>query len=327
MRAVPVWPFALVGLLVSSTARAQTAAEPDPPVGPPSAEPVPAPVATIVTEPPAALVPETTRTPRIQLRHDLLTDVVATGVMAGSLISWGFLKADIGFKDCTICDGGPGETNGLDSFFRDSFKQRDGAPAATLSHVLSYGGGPVMGFALTIGVAAADKRIDEAPLNCLLVIEASLAAVIVKEGLTAFVRRERPEVHALEGEEKEKAALASGDPLESFPGGHTASIMAITASSAVISTMRGYRLAPLIWIVGTTLATTSMYLRIASDQHYFTDNVVGAVVGGLVGAAVPLIFHGRLKEQPSARTRFLGGAMLTSNAVPGGRTVGVGWAF
>ena len=328
LRAVTLWPFVLAALFVTSTVEAQTAPVAATPV-PPSPEPAvtePAVPEPAVPEPPAVPAVEPTRTPRIRLKHNLPVDMIATGAMGAALISWGFLKVNIGFKDCTICDGPPGETNALDGFFRDSLKQRDGAPAATLSHIISYGVGPAMGFALTIGAAAADNRIDEAPLNCLLVIEASLAAVIVKEGLTAFVRRERPFVHALEGEEKEKE-LARGDPLESFPGGHTASIMAITASSAVVSTMRGYRLAPLIWIIGSTIATTSMYLRIASDQHYFTDNVMGAVVGGVVGAAVPLLFHGRINDQPTAATRWLRGAMLTSNAVPGGRTVGLGWSF
>jgi membrane-associated phospholipid phosphatase len=133
-------------------------------------------------------------------------------------------------------------------------------------------------------------------------------------------------VHALEGDAK-KAALAEGDPLESFPGGHTASIMAITASTATIATLRGYRLAPLVWIIGSTLAVTSTYLRIAADQHYFTDNVAGAVIGGVVGAGVPLLFHRRVDERPSAATRWLRGATLTSSAVPGGRVVGLGWAF
>lgn len=281
------------------------------------------PAPEVVAPPPS---PNEPLTPRIALEHDLLVDGVATGAMGISLISWGFLKTNIGFKKCVICDGdAPGETNAIDDFFRTSLKRDDGTPAATASHIMSYGVGPAMGFALTIGAAAYDHRIDEAPLNCLLVIEASLAAVIMKEALTAFIRRERPEVHALEGEAKQEA-LSSGDPLESFPGGHTASIMAITASSAVVSTMRGYRLAPLIWIVGSTVATVSMYLRIAADQHYFTDNVAGAIVGGVVGAAVPLVFHGR-KDSPSPGTAWLRGAMLTSSAVPGGRTVGLGWAF
>ena len=33
------------------------------------------------------------------------------------------------------------------------------------------------------------------------------------------------------------------------------------------------------------------YLRIASDRHYFTDVMAGAVVGTAVGVGVPFLFH------------------------------------
>ena len=39
--------------------------------------------------------------------------------------------------------------------------------------------------------------------------------------------------------------------------------MAITAASATIATLRGYRLAPLVWIMGTTVGLTATYLRMA----------------------------------------------------------------
>lgn len=287
----------------------------------------PTPPATDITSPPAS--GDGPVTPRIELRHNLVTDIAVTGVMAAGLVTWGFVKTEVGIDKCVICDGAPGEANFLDDAFRNTFKRDDIGPSATASHILSYAGGPVMGFALTIGAAVYDKRSNEAPLNCLLVIEASLAAVLVKEALTAVIRRERPFVHALEGEAK-KEALSEGDPLESFPGGHTTSIMAITASSATIASLRGYRLAPYIWVIGSTLGLTSMYLRIAADQHYFTDNLVGGIVGAAVGAGIPLLFHRRLEKDgttASGGTGFLRGAMVTSNAVPGGRVVGLAWGF
>ena len=57
--------------------------------------------------------------------------------------------------------------------------------------------------------------------------------------------------------------------------------------------MRGYRLAPAIWGAGAALATVTGYLRIAADKHYFSDVLVGAVVGSAIGIGVPLLFHGR----------------------------------
>lgn len=56
-------------------------------------------------------------TPRIRLHHDVLVDGVATGAMAVSLVTWGFLKTDIGIDHCVICDGDkPGEVNAVDDF-------------------------------------------------------------------------------------------------------------------------------------------------------------------------------------------------------------------
>lgn len=285
-------------------------------------------------ESPDEMAPASTPAPpRIRLRYNLPVDLAVTAGMATSVLVWGlFVKptGDFGSKTCTICDGSKGTVNALDDFFRTALKHDDIAPAATASHVLSYGVSPALGVALTVGVAAYDGRIDEAPLNALLVVEASLAAVMVKETLSLAIRRERPEVHALEGDAK-KRALEIGDPLESFPSGHLASELAIMTAAGTIATMRGYRLAPLIWVVGGLLGATIAYLRTAADQHYFTDNVVGAAVGIGVGAAMPLLFHRphRPHSAPSpVATRWLDGAMLTSSAVPGGgRTFSLGGSF
>jgi membrane-associated phospholipid phosphatase len=266
-------------------------------------------------------------TPRLSLRHDLLVDGVAVGVMTASLVTWTAVRSDVDLGACVICDGGePGGQNVLDGAFRDALRRRDGSAAATAGDVVSYAGGPLLGAAMIVGVAAADRRLDEAPLNGLLVVEASLAAALASEGLSAVLRRERPAVHALQGEAR-TAALTERDALASFPGAQTASIMAVTASTATVATLRGYRLAPLVWLVGSMAALASSYLRVAADQHYATDEVAGAMVGLVVGAGVPLLFHRRASERPSAATGWLRSATATSSAVPGGRVFGLGWAF
>jgi hypothetical protein len=305
MRAAPASLVLCAALLAASATRAeaQEASAVDPS---PSGAPITAPVA---------------------LRHNLWLDGAATGVLAGSLVTWSFAKSDALSSACVICDGSqPGRVNALDDAFRSALRRRDGAAATTAGDIVTYGVGPAMGLALTVGAAVADHRGDEVPLNSVLVVEASLAALTVNEALGALVRRERPRVHALDGEAK-SAALADSDAASSFPSGSVASIMAITASTATIATLRGYRLAPLVWIVGSTVGLTATYLQIAADRSYFTDNLAGAATGLGVGVLVPVLLHRPAEARASGAMRWVEGATLTSSAVRGGRVVGLAWSF
>ncbi len=254
----------------------------------------------------------------VALHHDVALDLVATGVLAAGLVTWTAVRQRALPASCVICDGvGRGEVNGVDDLFRTAFRRRDGAAADTAGDIVTYGVAPAMGLALTIGAAAADRRSDEAPLNALLVAEASLAAIAANEAFGALLRRPVP-----------SAASQGDDSMSSFPSGSAASIMAITAASATIATLRGYRLAPLVWIMGTTVGLTATYLRIAADKSYLTDDLAGAAIGMSVGALVPLVLHRRIEPgATTARAHWLESATLTTRTVPGGRVLGVGWSL
>ena len=43
------------------------------------------------------------------------------------------------------------------------------------------------------------------------------------------------------------------------------------------------------------------YTRMAADQHYLTDVLVGAAVGAGIGVGMPLWLHGREDRQPGER--------------------------
>lgn len=288
-------------------------------VDPPAAAPPPAPP---VADPPSESAPITKP---VALRYNGWIDGPIVLGLGASVLVWGFAKASFPNRTCTICDGPGTSVNGFDAAFRDAFVRQDIGPSATVSHILSYGLSPALGVALAYGVAAADRRASEAPSNIVMILEASLAAVILKEALTFSIRRERPQVHALEGEAKAAEIEKQSDPLESFPSGHVLSIMAITSSSATIATLRGYRLAPLIWVAGSTLAATVTYLRVAADQHYMSDNLIGAGIGIGVGVLVPVLFHQPVK--PGDHGGLLRGAMFGTNEVAGGRVVNVGWSW
>lgn len=281
-----------------------------------------------VTTPAAADEPSPPAAPRrIALRYDLALDLGVTGGLTTALVVWGIVKTDVvGTTTCVICDGhDAGDVNALDDFFR-SLRRRDTSAASALSDVMGYAVGPTTALALGVAAAAQDDRLDEAPLNALLTVEATLTASVLQQGLTAIVRRERPAVHARPYEQR-AAGLSSGS-LESFPGGHTLLVMAATASAGTIASLRGYRLAPLIWIAGSVLGLTVSYLRIAADRHYFTDNLTGAALGLGIGAGVPLLFHGRRRPDGSEPSHaWYRPTTLTTSPVPEGRVVNVVWTF
>jgi membrane-associated phospholipid phosphatase len=118
-------------------------------------------------------------------------------------------------------------------------------------------------------------------MDALVMLEAvALTADLNGASKDAFARR-RP-----------SAGLgATGGGNKSFFSGHTSLAFALAASAGTISTLRGYPSAPWVWAGGMALASSVGYLRIAGDAHWATDVVTGAVVGGLVGFAVPWAFH------------------------------------
>jgi membrane-associated phospholipid phosphatase len=301
-------------------AAAPDPAAPDPAASDPGASPAPQ-----LTAPDVGATPATKP---VRLKYNLPIDVSVTGAMAAALIVWGVaVKPNLDAPSCVICDGSNGKVNGVDDFFRRSLKQGESSPAGIISDVLAYGVAPASGIALAIATPLYDRRGDEVAVNSLLIVEASLAFAVLQQGLTALVPRERPAVHAAQGAERE-SGLQRHSSFESFPAGHNGAAFAIAAAGGTIATMRGYRLAPLVWITGGMIAVATSYLRIAADRHYFTDVMTGAALGIGTGIAIPLLFHPRVNdEQPSAATRWLKGAMLSTTEIPGGRMIGIGWSM
>ncbi len=265
-------------------------------------------------------------TPRVQLRHDLRIDIPATGTLIGAWLTWAALREEIVGTRCRWCDGEPGEINSVDGWFRDAFRRPQGEAASVYSHILAYGVGPAALGGLNIAAAISDRRTDEVSLNVLLATEGTFAALVVTDGLKTLIARERPEEHAITDEDERRATLEKAESLLSFPSGHTTAVFAMTAASGTIASMRGYRIAPAIWIAGVTLGIATAYARIAADRHYFTDTVAGAAVGLMVGGGVPYLFH-RPRTDTSPVARFMQGARIGTARIPNGHMLNVMWAF
>jgi membrane-associated phospholipid phosphatase len=184
-------------------------------------------------------------------------------------------------------------SNSLDDGVRSALAWQSVDTADKVSDVFAYGLAPSIAIGLC-GLAAWRDTGGTArwATDALLIGEASVLAMDLNHAVKLAAGRERPFVHALSADQKPMTAHPSDNNV-SFFSSHTTWVFALAASSGTVATMRGYRLAPVVWAVGAPVALATGWLRIAADRHYFTDVAVGAVVGSAVGIVIPLALHGR----------------------------------
>lgn len=84
-----------------------------------------------------------------------------------------------------------------------------------------------------------------------------------------------------------------GDEYLSFYSGHSAISFGIATSTAYLLSDTYPRQDWIIWSSAFVLASSVAYLRVAADRHYFTDVLVGAVIGSAIGH---LIAHQRTQD-------------------------------
>jgi len=188
------------------------------------------------------------------------------------------LKNPLSPDHCRWCDA-----NALDRSVRDALLWSNRSRAALLSNLTGYVAAPVATTAMLVFSAwQAYPGWTGMTDDLIPMLEAVLATQLVTSVVKISAARQRPYAHF--------AAVpppSSPEDNLSFFSGHSSATMSLAVSMGMIAQRRGYRLAPLIWATGTTLALTTMYLRIAADRHYFTDVITGATVGAAFGYLVP----------------------------------------
>jgi membrane-associated phospholipid phosphatase len=192
----------------------------------------------------------------------------------GSLlyIATGPLETKLSPDPCRWCT-----SNSIDRNIADRLKWSNTDQANVASHITTY----VLTPAITTGlVFFGTPGNTAAVLDDLIPIAESLtlarwASRIAKLG----IGRERPDM---------------SDNM-SFPSGHTTTAFSVAVSAGMVARMRGYRSEPYVWLSGMALATTSGYLRIAANKHWFTDTLSGAFLGTAIGLTVPLLMDRQLE--------------------------------
>jgi membrane-associated phospholipid phosphatase len=248
------------------------------------------------------------------LRYDLPLDLTITLSGATALVTLQLLAPKIAPTTCHWCDrnsDGTNSLNGFDASIRSALRWSNPSAANTASNVFSYALAPLSGIGIGAAIAWRDDRMAEFPLDLLVVAEAAVIALDVNQVAKLAFARERPDIHARTP--ADRAAHHSVEDNLSFYSGHTTLSFALAASAGTVASMRRHRLAPVMWVAGMVLATTSGYLRIAADRHYASDVIAGAVMGSAIGFGVPYFGHRpatkdfRLSTMPGAAGLSLSG--------------------
>jgi len=219
--------------------------------------------------------------PPVPLTYDWAVDGAVTGVAAAGTLTLLLLRNDLGPLQCKWCTPGS-----VDGDLARSVAWSNPKTASTLSDVLQV--------ALPVGVLAygfAESfhlgRPEAAWSGALLIVESVSLAMLVNTAVKYAVGRARPYVWMGQPD-------LYGEPHDanlSFFSGHATFAFSTAVSAGTIFMMQKLPGAPVVLGVGLGIAALTSYLRMAAEQHYLTDVLVGAAVGSLVGWGVPYLFH------------------------------------
>jgi membrane-associated phospholipid phosphatase len=218
----------------------------------------------------------------------LAIDLPVTLAAAGTWIVLGALKNQLS-STCHWCEynaDGTDGVNGFDQGARTAFKWSNTAAAGTISDVTVFAVIPAFAVGMDLLSAGSPRRWQRFGVDFIMMAEAATVSGALVYAAKYGAARERPYAHYehLSG----VPFKANIDDNASFFSGHATFAFSVATSAGTIASLRHYRLAPVIWAVGMTLATFGGYLRVAADKHYLSDVMTGALVGSAVGVAVPL---------------------------------------
>jgi membrane-associated phospholipid phosphatase len=225
-------------------------------------------------------------------RADEPTDddrLVHAAVAGGMGVTYAILQVgfgnDLSPTSCRWC-----VPDGFDVSVRDALKSGDTGTAATISNI-TLGLTPVAALGMTAlgGRGHGWRRQYD---DGIAIVESGLVTLLIQHATKLTVARQRPYAHFAP-----PGTLApSIEDNVSFFSGHTSFTFSFAVSAGVVTSRRGYAIAPYVWATGLTLAATTGYLRIAADRHYATDVITGAAVGSLVGYAWPTLVHPHIQR-------------------------------
>ncbi|MDI1481778.1 phosphatase PAP2 family protein [Polyangium sp. y55x31] len=243
---------------------------------------------------------------RPMMQVNLPIDLTVIGVGGAAWITTEALKSKIAPASCRWCS-----PPGFDDSIARAVHWSDIKTAARLSDVGLYGLAPLAAFGFDAAVVyATGGTLAEWGTDALVILQSMVVAADLTQIVKFSVGRARPllEYGTVAPDERDNR-----DNNLSFFSGHTSFTFSAAVASGTVATLKGYRAAPFIWATGLTIAAATGYLRMAADKHYFSDVMVGAIVGSAVGFVVPWLHRPTTSKDAGAR---LSGMM--ASPLPGG---------
>ena len=214
-------------------------------------------------------------------------DIVATSALTVGLVTVQFGTADPSQPKWT-------HVGGFDNWVRDGLRissEGGRAAAATTSDVLVYTltAFPFLNAVLVAGVE--HERPDVMWRLLVLDTQTIVTVILAAISLQRITARERPYVLACQSDPS-PPECSGGGKYASFPSAHTSAVFAAVALECfhhgfldTSHTGWGAAACP----VTVVAATITGVLRIASDRHWATDVIAGAILGGGLGYAIPAL--------------------------------------
>jgi membrane-associated phospholipid phosphatase len=225
-------------------------------------------------------VPARAQEPPRPLRYHLGTDFTVAGTAALTWLALGVFRPELAPLSCKWCTPPT-----IDEKVQEALVWGDTRAAAVTSDVVAAAlPAGLLAFGFFSARATGDREAFW--VDTLLIAEAVSIAGALNLTVKYLVARQRP--YAYYG--RQPFYDNPSDRNLSFYSGHTM-VFASAVAAGTVYLMRGYPGAP--WALGGGLALSALtaYLRIAADVHWFTDVLVGAAVGSLIGWAIPYLFH------------------------------------
>jgi hypothetical protein len=160
------------------------------------------------------------------------------------------------------------------------------------SHVISIGGAGAVAFSSAIVPAVMAKRERYAIEDSAIILSSFALVTGIGYATKKSVGRRRPAFYFGEQHHTEFGNNPEEQNL-SFFSVDTAWAFVLGSSAATLSFLRGYPEAPYVTAAGAVFGVGTAWLRVASDVHWATDVMTGALVGTGVGVALPLVLHRR----------------------------------